>query len=269
MKGWFKVSNKLNERALEISDLINNKGMTGDEVAARFGYSSERSMRTLMYRWGYKWDKNKYVLKDLADSGNKKEKVKPTTKVSQIIDLLSVKGFDVDEICKKVGFKNHREIAEFMTSKGYVWSPERENYVRQTGLVEEEIIDDEEEIEAEKEVEIDQSGFNKIITSIPENNDLLTKLVKYLPLLEMLEQNKEKIVGTISAKGNDGTIPRYVLPGRNSGKTIQMSDSLQDMAVEFCNEKNIKQRELFEVALIEFFKKYGYEFEIESLLRSS
>jgi hypothetical protein len=48
-----------------------------------------------------------------------------------------------------------------------------------------------------------------------------------------------------------------------------MSDSLQDLAVEFCNQRNIKQRELFEVALIEFFKRYGYEYEIESLLRAN
>ena len=47
-----------------------------------------------------------------------------------------------------------------------------------------------------------------------------------------------------------------------------MSDSLQDMAVTFCNERNIKQRELFEVALIEFFKKYGYDYEVANLMQS-
>ncbi|MBP1943434.1 hypothetical protein [Cytobacillus luteolus] len=42
----------------------------------------------------------------------------------------------------------------------------------------------------------------------------------------------------------DNNFAKIIVPGRTSGKTIQMSDRLQDMAVEFCNVKNIKQRVL-------------------------
>jgi hypothetical protein len=38
---------------------------------------------------------------------------------------------------------------------------------------------------------------------------------------------------------------------------------------DFSKEKKISQREIFEVALVEFFRRYGYEREIETLLGSS
>lgn len=43
-------------------------------------------------------------------------------------------------------------------------------------------------------------------------------------------------------------------------------NTIEQLVVDFSKEKNISQRELFEVALIEFFRRYGYEQEVERLL---
>jgi hypothetical protein len=39
------------------------------------------------------------------------------------------------------------------------------------------------------------------------------------------------------------------------------------MVKDFSGEKNISQRQIFELALLDFFKKYGYRSEVEQLLR--
>lgn len=44
---------------------------------------------------------------------------------------------------------------------------------------------------------------------------------------------------------------------------------LDQMVQDFRKEKNIHQREILEVALTEFFQKYGYQREVETLLESN
>ncbi len=48
-----------------------------------------------------------------------------------------------------------------------------------------------------------------------------------------------------------------------------MTNTLDQMVRDFSKEKNINQREIFEVALIEFFQKYGYAREVETLLQQN
>lgn len=48
-----------------------------------------------------------------------------------------------------------------------------------------------------------------------------------------------------------------------------MTNVLDQMIRDFIQEKNINQREIFEVALIEFMQKYGFREEVDMLLNSS
>ncbi|GAB4074295.1 hypothetical protein GCM10028778_17980 [Barrientosiimonas marina] len=66
--------------------------------------------------------------------------------------------------------------------------------------------------------------------------------------------------------GQGGEIPRYTIPGVGKTKTVQMIHSLDQMVTDFSREKNMSQRDIFEVALINFFKAYGYERQVEVLL---
>jgi hypothetical protein len=66
-----------------------------------------------------------------------------------------------------------------------------------------------------------------------------------------------------------GQIPRYALPGAFVTKSVHMTNTLDQMVRDYSKEKNINQREIFEVALIEFFQKYGFECEVEAMLKHS
>jgi hypothetical protein len=63
-------------------------------------------------------------------------------------------------------------------------------------------------------------------------------------------------------------MPRYVVPGIFITKSVHMSNQIDQMVRDFSADKNISQRDIFEVALIEFFKKYGYDKEVEIMLAS-
>jgi len=56
------------------------------------------------------------------------------------------------------------------------------------------------------------------------------------------------------------------LAGVRVAKTIQFSNRLNQLILNFTADKNINQREFFEIAVIEMMKKYGYEAEIKGLL---
>ena len=47
---------------------------------------------------------------------------------------------------------------------------------------------------------------------------------------------------------------------------MRMANVLDELARRYSMERNISQREMFEVALIEFFQKYGYRDEVEAFL---
>lgn len=242
------------------------EGFTRDELAEKFGHSSFKTIDMYMRRRNFIWDSSQQTyVPNIPSVQGQNNKVMPTTKASIVIEMLKEKDLDIDVVCKKAGFKDHKELAEHMTVKGYIWSPDERNYVRKTGQVE---PTSELENHEAKSVREDMP-VNSEINELQLDDELQSKLQHYLPLFELLDKNKDRLLELVMPTGSSDTLPRYIIPGRTSGKTIQMSESLQDMAVEFCNQRNIKQRELFEVAVIEFFRKYGYEYEIESLLKSN
>jgi len=49
-------------------------------------------------------------------------------------------------------------------------------------------------------------------------------------------------------------------------KAMRLANVLDELTRRFSRERNISQREMFEVAIIEFFQKYGYRDEVEEFL---
>jgi hypothetical protein len=45
-----------------------------------------------------------------------------------------------------------------------------------------------------------------------------------------------------------------------------MNHNFDLLARQFSEEKNISQRDIFEIALIDFFKKYGYHDKVKMLI---
>ena len=70
------------------------------------------------------------------------------------------------------------------------------------------------------------------------------------------------------SQSDASNIPRYALPGAFVTKYVHMVSQLDIMVRDFARVKNVSQRDIFAAALLEFFRKYGYEREIEHLLNS-
>lgn len=238
----------MDKKARKVIDLL--KYNTRDEAAELLGYKSYKSMDQYMRRRDFIYDpeEGQYVVKE-----NKAHKLRvdpksyAPTKVVSIITAFEEANPDPRLIAKQEGFKDHKEMAEYMATKGYEWNASRSNYLKSVGKVEEENI--EEEIE-------------KPDLASPSNVDI----DEYLPFIRFLYEKRDDIYSLLSGPKEDGTIPRYVIPGLVRTKAIYMSDMVAKLAAEFAKEKNISQREVVEGALIEYLQKYGFKREIETLL---
>lgn len=156
-------------------------------------------------------------------------------------------------MAKQEGFKDHKEMAEYLKNKGYEWNVYRNNYVKVVGKVDDE---------------------NDIADRLPENatkavgKESLEGMEAYLPFVRFLYEKRDDVCELLSGIKEDGKIPRYALPGLVRTKAIYMSDMIAKLAGEFSREKNVTQREVMEAALVEYLQKYGFKREIEELLKN-
>ncbi len=61
-------------------------------------------------------------------------------------------------------------------------------------------------------------------------------------------------------------IPRYILTGVNIIKSIDIPNPLDRLVKEYSKDNNVSQKEVIQVALVEFLKKYGYADEVKAVL---
>lgn len=230
------------------------EGRTREEIAASEGNNSWKSVDMYMRRRNFQWDSHRQTYAPRATETTEWQAT-DSSKAGTIIALLTKNTGHPKQVANRVGFKDHKEMAQYMHSKGYEWNAEKNNYVKQIGMV---------TPEEQETITFQQLERQETIAALsnPENTDL----ARYLPLLDLLSKNKERLLDLIMPQTQVGTIPRYVVPGIATTKTVHMMNTLVQLVADFSNEKNITQREIFEVALIEFFKKYGYENEMERLL---
>lgn len=232
-----------------------SSGKTRDELAIEFKHSTYKTLDIYMRRKGFTWD---------ADNQNytfkQGETPSPfihvdTTKTSRILQLLKDNAGNAKVVATQLGFSDHKELATYMLRQGYYWDSEENTYVKKVQI--EPIINPPTVVEEEDEQNAELVG----------TTEEMHLLAEYLPLLKMLKQNETKLVDILKPYGALGSIPRYMIPGICKTKTVQMVHSLDKMVVEFANEKNMTQRDVFEVALIDFFKNYGYQQQMEQLLK--
>ena len=93
----------------------------------------------------------------------------------------------------------------------------------------------------------------------------LDQLLRYLPLLKMLGDNKDKLLDLIVVDSK-GIIPKYAVPGTPKTKSVYMSDLLSRLMAEFCTSKNLSQRDVVEGSIIDYLKRHGYKQEVDKLL---
>lgn len=237
------------------------KGITREDLAVKLNHKNYRTLDMYMRRRGYFWDSEKQTYVKKTNSNINISYESPSSgKTEKIISLFNA-GFEPLDIAKKVGMADHRAMAEYMKSKGYVWSPEKHNYILFKGE-----FSSEDPIQFKDNLEnCDYNEYSSEIEDLP--HDELQKLETLLPMLEMINKNKEKLAELLCTSSSS-TLPRYSIGGITITKSLCMSHSLSQLIKEFSKEKNISQREIFEISIIEFLKKYGYESEVDALFSS-
>jgi len=251
------------------------EGMTREEIAEELNHKNYRTLDMYMRRRGYKWDSNRMTYIHKSNEKTKYEPSPSTSKVHRVLSLFQA-GLDPMDIAKKIGMKDHRTLAAYMKSKGYVWSSEKQTYVLLKGELQPEKANHSDDNNTQ--INKDDFDTNQLPTQeLSSNNNNhsndtkgfppISRIEKLLPMLEMIERHKDKLIQLLAI--NEGnTIPRYVIGGVTITKSLCMSHTLSELIKEFSKEKNLSQREIFEVAIIEFLKKYGFENEVNSLFIS-
>lgn len=230
------------------------EGFSREEVAEQFRYSTYRSMDGYMSRKNFVWDKRKgtYIPADALNAPLETMMNFPSDRVRRVVMELNKEGGNPKEVALKIGFDNHLEMARYMKSKGFEWSQEAGNYLCASSTiptVDEGVATTSTDATLEGSLSIGNGGVEH-----------------FLPLLEWLASSKDGLQSLLGASVASGQIPRFTLQGTFVTKSVHMTNTLDQMVRDFSKEKNINQREIFEVALIEFFQKYGYAREVETLL---
>jgi hypothetical protein len=230
------------------------KFKTRDEVAAELKYKSWKSLDMYMRRKNFAFDSQQG---QYFPRKNRIEKPDPKsyapTKVASIITAFEVEGIDPRMVARQEGFQDHREMAEYMKTKGYEWNVHKDNYVKTVGR-----IDVPEPVSQSMPEPINQAASGES----PEGFE------EYLPFLRFLYEKRDDIYQLLSGTRDDGIIPRYAVPGEVRTKAIYMSDVIAKLAGEFSKEKKVALREVMEGALVEYLMKYGFKREVETLLRN-
>ncbi|OLS02257.1 hypothetical protein [Tissierella creatinophila] len=241
-----------NAKVRKIIEML--KFQTRDEVSDELGYKNYKSLDMYMRRRNFRYDveANQYVpQQNKANKLDRDPKSYAPTKVVSIINAFDEENPDPRVISKQEGFKDHKEMAEYMTTKGYEWNAYKANYIKTVGKIEEEETID-------KEIE----------NTIPKLINSPTDIDEYIPFIRFLYEKRDDIYQLLSGTKEDGKLPRYIVPGLVRTKAIYMSDMVAKLAAEFSKENNVTQRDVMEGALIEYLQKYGFKKEIETLLKN-
>ncbi|GMA63504.1 hypothetical protein NZD89_27025 [Alicyclobacillus fastidiosus] len=218
-----------------------SSGSTREELAQRYQLRNHQSLDQYMRRRGYRWDKRSgtYVKR------NQKQARVVASRALDIIAQFRDPNADAKDIAKRLRFPSHHDMAQYMQARGYVWSTEEHNYIpKHEAAVEEVSHSNVSQSELNKS---DWDKYSSIFSLLIQHEDKLTRL---------LEQTMPAL----------SEVPRYLVPGVYTVKSVHMVSDLNELVKRFSKENNISQREVFEIALIDFFKNYGFGHEIDLLL---
>ena len=169
----------------------------------------------------------------------------PEGQLARVLSLMQ-EGVEEKEIAKQAQFANVREMAEFMRSQGFRWDMAQSTFVRV------------EQDRAAKASGGAGHGAGGVAGDSDRNDE------SYVELLSILDRHKDKLIQMVEDAPT--LVPRYMLSGISRTKSFHMNHELELLTKEFSKEKNVAQKDIIEVALIDFFKRYGYRNEISRLI---
>ncbi|WP_214730320.1 hypothetical protein [Exiguobacterium sp. s195] len=217
-------------------------GKTKQEIADHFGHGWS-GVDMYFRRKGFRWDGKTFVPQTESKISAQEESKHLATKAGQVIRQLNQTEKNIRQIARRNGFETVDELGEYMLGQGYRWNNEIENY----------------EYTEVAKVEKERTG--------PRYEDKTSAMDdQYVELLQFLASNREKLEALLG-EAQDGTLPRYRFRGAKANKTLAFPTSLMTLLSDFSNEFNVTQRDVVEVALAEFFMKYGYAEQLDGALR--
>ncbi len=253
-----KVEAEYTKKVKEILEKL-DAGRDRNSISEDYNYSTWKSLDIYMRRKGFRWNGSENIYEpEVSRLDSIKEELLSTIplKAERIMDKFD-EGLDPRTIADDMGFNSHREIASYMKENSMKWDSELGNYIQVFNLV-----DKDNRIEEDKDdIIIEDEDIITADVSMYESKDMN----KYIPILELLYKSKDKL-SSMLLENNTSIIPSYAVPGVAKNKSIYMSDLLGRLLEDFSQTKNVKQKEIVQTALIEYFKKYGYNQEVKLLL---
>jgi len=135
-------------------------------------------------------------------------------------------------------------MATFMKRKKYEWDVKKNNYVK---------------IKREE-------GDNPNLRQLNLESEALEEvLMEVLQGINELKSGKKKVVKTDTTGEESNELPRYRLAGFYKSKAFDMNSTLDNIVVDFSKIRRISQKDLFEIAIVDFLLKYGEEGAVEEL----
>ncbi|MFC5557592.1 hypothetical protein ACFPN4_00430 [Ureibacillus thermophilus] len=203
-------------------------------------------------------------------------------KVEYIIQQIE-NGITREQLAEEFGNKDYKALDMYMRRRGYTWDAELGNYILRDSKVKSNEFRNS-KIQSGKVAEIInlfRQGLDaKAVAEqlfFPSHRALAKYMAQQGYVWDIKEKNYVQKVGLDIENDTEvkeikepisqvEQVPRYLIPGITKNKNITMSHLLDQLLTDYSREKNIKQKEIVEVALIEFFTKYGYVHEVKALL---
>lgn len=233
------------------------KGKTREKLARELGYKSYKSLDIYIRRRHFRWDAHEktYVPISSGISLPVRETPPISTQEGLAISLFQ-NSCEPREIARRLGFGDHKELAAFMRSRGYIWCGELGNYIQ----------------ERERENGSEKKGKEEVVpiletqeleVLLPRHPQLppqegMLQLLGYLPLLgflqgnrarleQLLEAGEERLLTTVTGQG-----------GVLENNCHYLGPLLEEILEEYCRKRHLSRQEVLEGALVEYFQRSGY-----------
>lgn len=129
---------------------------------------------------------------------------------------------DAKTIASALGFNNHREMAEFMLNKGFLWDSDKGNYYEELDLN-----------------QLAQMGSDARMSSISE----------YLPLLKWLKSNEVELRALLEVDFSEDFPVEDAI-----SRKIQISKDLNNLLIAYCHDHELRPSSVVSLALSSFLK---------------
>jgi hypothetical protein len=225
------------------------EGREKEDIAEELGYSNPASLDNYMRRRNFAWESRdrRYVPAAEKYSGKARNnllQLKGISKAALIISLFTEDGANPKDIAEQTGFTSHNEMATFMKRKKYEWDVKKNNYTK---------------IKREE-------GDNANLRMLNLESEALEEvLMEVLQGINELKGGKKKAVKNETPDEESNELPRYRLGGFYKSKAFDMNSTLDNIVVDFSKNRRISQKDIFEIAIVDFLLKYGEEEAVEAV----